>query len=337
MVEIPEIVDGDFAQRPQGPLQHAGLPDGIGKDGAFFFTERRQGPGRGGGHGHLMVGCGRCRRLEEIRDQASRCRQAACPAVQTRLRRVMPRAAQALPSSSPGPRKNPWQARGRYRARARGDAPGLLRSPAGRPAGPRPVSRLGRHVPPRPQQAGTDMQPQGPAQHTPAQVPVGGPGQQGRLHAGFGSKAHADDGHSGATGVQPATCQQGEGLRQGPGRVEALLPAAGQFRARQYQAGIEAQHVRPKGQGAAHVGQKVFRLVARHAGQQLHAQGKARVPHQTAGFGALPAAVMAFTGLQGRIGKSSGCPAPPCGSRGGAGAPAGPHPDGRGGWSSGNG
>ena len=107
VLEIAEIMDGDLAQRPQGPLQHAGLPDGIGKDGAFFFTERRQGPGRGGGHGHLMVGCGLCRRLEERSDQASRCRLAACPAVQTRLRRVMPRAAQAVPSSSPGPRRFP--------------------------------------------------------------------------------------------------------------------------------------------------------------------------------------------------------------------------------------
>ena len=50
VLEIAEIMDGDLAQRPQGPLQHAGLPDGIGKDGAFFFTERRQGPGMGGGH-----------------------------------------------------------------------------------------------------------------------------------------------------------------------------------------------------------------------------------------------------------------------------------------------
>ena len=148
------------------------------------------------------------------------------------------------------------------------------------------------------------MQPQGPSQHAPAQVPVGGTGQQGRFHAGFGGKAHTDDGHPGATGVQPAARQQGQGPRQGPGRVQALLPAAGQFRARQHQTGIKAQHVGPQIQGPAHIGQKVFRLVARHAGQQLHAQGKARVPHQTAGFGGLPAAVMAFTGLQGRIGKA---------------------------------
>ena len=44
--------------------------------------------------------------------------------------------------------------------------------------------------------------------------------------------------------------------------------------------------------------------MARHAGQQLHAQGKARVTHQAAGFGGLPAAVMAFAGLQGRVGKT---------------------------------
>lgn len=44
--------------------------------------------------------------------------------------------------------------------------------------------------------------------------------------------------------------------------------------------------------------------MARHAGQQLHAQGQARVPHQTAGPGGLPAAVVAFGGLQGRVGKA---------------------------------